>query len=102
MSLENIYKILSIKVNLSLAFYAETNRQSEITNQEIERHICTFVNYWYDNWLSKLAIAEFIANNNKSTFIKLSLFFVTKSLYPFISFDLVELFNTSTCGQILR
>ena len=42
---KNLYKICGIKVNLFTAFHPETDRQSEITNQEIERHFYTFVNY---------------------------------------------------------
>ncbi len=42
---KNFCKVFGIKANLSTTFYLETNKQSEVTNQEIERHLCTFVNY---------------------------------------------------------
>ena len=42
---KNLCKILDISTSLSTLFYLETDRQSEIANQEIERHFCTFVNY---------------------------------------------------------
>ena len=41
-------------------------------------------------------MAEFTANNNISAFIKLFLFFTTKDLHPRISFNIVELSDTST------
>ena len=46
---KNLCKILGIKVNLFTAFYPETNGQSEIANQEMKRHFCTFVNYQQDD-----------------------------------------------------
>lgn len=36
-------------------------------------------------------MAEFAANNNISTFIKLSLFFTSKSLHSYMNFDIVDL-----------
>ena len=42
---KNLCKILDIKVNLSTTFHLEIDGQSDITNQEMERHFCTFVNY---------------------------------------------------------
>ena len=68
----------------------------------MERHLCTFVNYQQDDWLGKLTMAKFAANNNESVFTKLSLFFATKGLHPRMSFDRVELLDTSTCKQIFN
>ena len=47
-------------------------------------------------------MAEFAANNNKSASTKLSPFFATKSFYPRMSFDIVDLSNTSTRERILE
>ena len=46
---KNLYKILGISANLFTSFHLETNRQSEIANQEMKRHFCTFVNYQQDD-----------------------------------------------------
>ena len=46
---KNLCKILGIFASLSTSFYPETNGQSEIANQEMERHFCTFVNYQQDD-----------------------------------------------------
>ena len=99
---KNLCKILGIKVNLSTTFHPETDRQSEIANQEMERHLRTFVNYQQDDWSDKLAMAEFAANNNESASTKLSPFFATKGLHPRMSFDIVELSDTSTRERILK
>ena len=45
-------------------------------------------------------MVEFTANNNKLAFIKLSLFFASNILHPHISFNIVELSNTSTWERI--
>ena len=63
----------------------------------MERYFYVFINYQQGDWLGKLAIAEFAANNNKSASIKLSPFFATKGLHPHISFDRIDFSNASTC-----
>ena len=42
---KNLCKIFGIKVNLSTALHSEIDGQSENANQEMERHLCTFVIY---------------------------------------------------------
>ncbi len=61
-----------------MSFHLETDRQSEIVNQEMERYLCTFVNYQQDDWVDKLPIAKFTANNNVFLTIKLSPFFISR------------------------
>ena len=92
----NLCKIHGVRANLSTSFDSELEGQSEIANQEIKRHFCIFVNYKQDDCSLKLAMAEFIVNNNVSisSSIKLSSLFPTKSSHPRISFDIVELFDT--------
>ena len=47
-------------------------------------------------------MAKFAANNNKSAFTKLSPFFVGKSLYPQISFDIVDFSSAKICERIYK
>ena len=68
----------------------------------MEKHLCTFVNYQQDDLPRKLAIAKFAANNSKSASTKLFPFFITKSLHLCMSFDRIELFNTSICNRIFN
>ena len=72
---KNLCKILGISANLFTFFHPETDGQSEIANQEIEKHLSTFVNYQQDDWVDKLPMTEFAANNNNSLSTKLSPFF---------------------------
>ena len=93
---------MGIKVYLSIAFHLETDGQSEIANQEMEKHLQTFVNYQQDNWSEKPAMAEFAANNNESASTKLSPFFASKGLHPRMSFDIVDLSNANTRERIYK
>ena len=68
----------------------------------MKKHHWTFINYQQNNWLRKLAIAKFAANNNKSASTKLSSFFTTKDLHPYMSFDKVEFSNASTYKRIFK
>lgn len=68
----------------------------------MEKYSRTFINYQQDDWSKKLVMAEFIANNNILTSIKLSPFFATKGLIPCMSFDIVKLSDTSICKQIFQ
>ena len=47
-------------------------------------------------------MAESTGNNNESASTKLSLFFATKSFHPRMSFDIVDLSDTSTRERILK
>ena len=47
-------------------------------------------------------MAEFAANNNKLASTKFFLFFSTKSLYLYISFDKIKLSNASICNRIFN
>ena len=69
-----ICKILRINAKLSTAFYSKTNGQSKIAKQEIEQHLCTYVNHFQNNWVDLLPMAKFAANANLSASIKIPLF----------------------------
>ena len=51
--------MLGIKAKLSTAFHPETDGQSEISNQEMERYLRTYVNYQQDDWTEWLSLTEF-------------------------------------------
>ncbi len=62
----------------------------------MEKYFCTFVNYQQDNWIDKLPMAEFVTNNNISSSTKLSPFFASRGLHSHMSFDVVDLSDTTT------
>ena len=71
-------KILQINAKLLTAFYPETDSQSKIANQEMERHLCTCVNHFQNNWVDLLSMANFAANANPSSTTKIPPFQATR------------------------
>ena len=64
------------------------------------RHLRTFVNYQQDDWVDKLPMAEFAVNNNNFLSTRLSPFFASRGLHPRMSFDVVDLSDTTTRERI--
>ena len=57
-----------------MAYYLQTDEQTERTNQELEQYVRIYVDYRQNNWSEQLATAEFAFNNKVHTVTKLSLF----------------------------
>ena len=79
-----------------MAVYPESNGQSKIANQEIERHLRTYVNHFQDKWVDLLPMAKFAANANPSSTTKIPPFQATCRYISRISFDPVDLSEEST------
>ena len=69
-------RMLGIKTKLSMAFYPQTDGQTERMNQELEQYLRFFVEYRQKDWLEWLAAAEFAINNKVHTATKVSPFMV--------------------------
>ena len=95
-----LYKLLEIKAKLSIAFYLETDGQSENANQEAERHLRSYVNHFQDDWVRLLLLEKFSANANVLATTKVPLFLATKGYNPRMSFDPVDLSANSTREKI--
>ena len=78
------------------AFHFETNGQSEIANQKMERHLQTYVNHFQDNWVNLLLMAKFAANANFSSTTKIPPFQAMRKYVPKMSFNPVDLSKKST------
>jgi len=98
---KTLCKSLGITAKLSTSFHPETDGQSEIANQEMERYLRTFCNYGQDDWKLLLPAAEFAANNMKSTTTKMTPFFATRGYNPRMSFDPVDVAPESTRERLL-
>ena len=53
-----------------MAFYLQTDRQTERTNQELEQYLRMYIDYRQSNWSEQLATTEFVFNNKIYTVIK--------------------------------
>ena len=93
-------KILQINAKLSTAFHSEMDGQSEIANQEMEKHLRTYVNHFQDNWIDLLPMAEFAANANPSATTKIPPFQAMRGYVPRMSFDPVDLSKELTCERL--
>lgn len=88
---KSLCDILKIKAKISIAFHAKTDGQSEIVNQEMKCHLCSYVNHFQDNWVDLLLMVEFATNANTSAITKIALFMATKKYISQMSFDPVDL-----------
>ena len=57
---------LGIKQRLSIAFYPQTNGQTERQNSTMEAYLRVFVNFEQNDWARLLPMAEFAYNNFKN------------------------------------
>jgi len=75
-------KILGIESTMSIAYYPQTDRQTEQVNQVLEQYLWCYVDYNLSNWLDLLPSAEFAYNNQAHEGIKESPFFLKYGRYP--------------------
>ena len=71
-----------VRLQPSSLFHPATNRQTERFNTMIEQYLCTFINFYQDDWVDWLPLAEFAANNMTSTTTRTSLFFTNYGFHP--------------------
>ena len=93
---DSLCKLLGIKAKLLTAWHPETNGQSKIANQKMERYLCTYVNYFQNDWVENLLMAEFSSNANTSATTRVALFLASRGYIPRMSFDSVDLTALST------
>jgi len=66
--------MLGIKMKLLMAFYLQTDGQTERMNQELEQYLRFFIEYRQKDWPEWLASAKFTVNNKTHTATKMSPF----------------------------
>jgi hypothetical protein len=71
-----------------MAFYPQTDGQTEQMNVVMEQYLWAHVNYLQDDWAEWLPLAEFAANNQASETTGSSPFFADKGFNPHCQFDL--------------
>ena len=72
--MKELKKMLRIEIGLSIAFYSQTDRQTECINQELEQYLQFFVDYRQKDWPKWLVSIEFVVNNKTYLVTKISLF----------------------------
>ena len=61
--MRELNKILEIENKISTAFYSQTNRQTEMVNQELEQYLRMFIDYRQEQWPDWLEMTKFVYNN---------------------------------------
>jgi transposase InsO family protein len=74
--------LLGIRRRLSTAFRPQTDGQTERQNQTLEYYLRCYCTYNQSDWLSKLALAEFVYNNSEQSSIGMSPFRACYSFAP--------------------
>jgi hypothetical protein len=77
-----LYKLLGIKANVSMAFRLQTDRQTERANQEIEQYLHIFINYHQTDWSDWLAMVEFSYNDKVNASTKHTSFMLMHGRHP--------------------
>ena len=55
--------MLGIESKLSIAFYSQTDGQTERVNQELEQYLRMFIDHRQEQWPEQLGTTEFAYNN---------------------------------------
>ncbi|SJL16278.1 uncharacterized protein ARMOST_19798 [Armillaria ostoyae] len=76
--LGDLYKMLQIKGNTSMAFHPQTDGQMEHPNQEIKKYLRIFIDHQQTDWPEWLSLAAFQHNNRIHSTTGKSLFFYDK------------------------
>ena len=51
-------------------------------NGVLEQYLRAYLNYWQDNWVDLLPLAEFAYNNSENATTGITLFYANKGLHP--------------------
>ncbi len=70
------------ELKFSTAFHPQTDGQTERFNAIMEQYLRSYVNYLQDDWVDRLPLAEFAANNQASETIGISPFFANYGYDP--------------------
>ena len=56
--MKDLSKVLETKITLSIVYHSQTDRKTEIINQEVKEFLQYYVNYQQDDWTEWLSVAE--------------------------------------------
>jgi transposase InsO family protein len=82
-----LYKLLGIKLAMSMAYHPQTNSQMEHINQVLEGYLRIFTSRRQDNWNDLLLQGEFHYNNSKHSSTQQTPFMVDTGRHPRMGFE---------------
>ena len=75
---------------LSTAFHLQMDGQTEQQNQVLEHYLCSYIDYQQDDWVTKLAMAEFTYNNSVHSTTEQTSFYTMYGYHPEFTWDIKD------------
>jgi hypothetical protein len=85
--MRKLYKLLRIKLAMSMAYYPQTDSQTKHINQVLEGYLRTFTSRQQDDWDDLLPLAEFHHNNSVHSLTQQTPFMVDTGRHPHMGFE---------------
>jgi transposase InsO family protein len=85
--MRKLYKLLGIKLAMSMAYHPQTDGQTEHVNQVLEGYLCTFTSRRQDNWDDLLPSGEFHYNNSQHSSTQQTPFMFDTGRNPRMGFE---------------
>jgi len=85
--MKELNNLLGIQTKLSIAYYPQTDGQTERINQELEQYLRVFIDHRQEQWPDWLGTAEFAYNNKIHMATKISPFKVNYGQDPRMEFE---------------
>jgi transposase InsO family protein len=82
-----LYKLLGIKLAMSMAYHPQTDGQMEHVNQVLEGYLRTFTSRRQDDWDDLLPTGEFFYNNTNHSSTQQTPFMVDTGRHPHMGFE---------------
>jgi transposase InsO family protein len=79
---QSLTAALGVKSKLSTAYHAQTDGQTERTNQTLEQYLRSYINKHQDDWVAKLPLAQFAYNSSPSESTGFTPFFANHGWEP--------------------
>jgi hypothetical protein len=80
--MKELYSLLGIEGNPSMAYHPQTDGQTERMNREVGKFLRMFTNFQQDNWVNWLPLAEFTYNNAINESTGQTPFYLNKGRHP--------------------
>jgi hypothetical protein len=79
---KSLFKLTGTTLNMSTAYHAQTDGQTERLNRTLEEMVRAYVNYEMDNWEELLPAVEFAYNDSAQASSKFSPFYLNYGFNP--------------------
>ena len=85
--MKELNNLLGIQTKLLMAYYPQTDGQTERINQELEQYLRVFINHRQEQWPDWLGTVEFVYNNKIHIATKISPFKANYGQDPRMGFE---------------